>query len=192
MNPKSGHELLCAASDGDETALDELVNRHLPGLEAFVRRNAGVVLTRKESCSDLVQSACREVLVDLEDHPYRDEDHFKNWLYLAAVRKIHQRGRYWGREKRDARQDALQESQFELPGRGLATPSQEVDALERLERVEEILETLPDSQRRVFFLSRVAGLGYDAIAEELEMTEEAVRKTYSRALARFMMAWNEA
>lgn len=185
--------LVQAASRGDETALGELVERHLPGLEAFVRRNVGAVITRKESCLDLVQSACREVLVDLADNPYRGEEHFKNWLYLAAVRKIHERGRYWSREKRDARNELLDDEILQLGAAGDGgTPSAEADAFERLERVERALEALPDAQRRVFFLSRVVGLTYEGIAVEMEMTPEAVRKTYSRALARFMIAWKDA
>lgn len=182
-------ELHHAASRGDEGAIDELVARHLPGVEAFVRRNAGHAITRRESCADLVQSACRDVLVDLAEQSYRDEEHFKNWLYLAAVRKIHQRGRYWGREKRDAR---LDHSGSFVMGDAAGSPSGAVDSFERLERVEQALDALPDEQRRIFFLSRIAGLSYDEIAAEMEASTDSVRKAYSRALARFMLAWHDA
>jgi DNA-directed RNA polymerase specialized sigma24 family protein len=107
MHSNSG-SLVERARAGDRRALEDLVVLHLPALRAFVRVQAGRELRDKESCSDLVQSACREVLADLSGFEYREEAGFRRWLFRAAERKILDRARFHGREKRDAkRQEAL-------------------------------------------------------------------------------------
>ncbi len=78
------------ASRGDLDAVEELLARHLPALEGFVRKR-GVGLPRdKESAVDLVQSVCREVLEDVRDKrfEYRGEAEFRAWMYEAALLKI--------------------------------------------------------------------------------------------------------
>ena len=85
--------------------MDALLERHLPGLFAFMRLRAGEFLRRRESVSDLVQSVCREVLADPGDFSYRGEGQFRRWLYTTALRKIIDKGRYYRAEKRDPRRE---------------------------------------------------------------------------------------
>ena len=58
-------ELISHATRGDEGAMEALVARQLPSLHAWVRLNMGGHLRAREETVDVVQSACREVLVDL-------------------------------------------------------------------------------------------------------------------------------
>ena len=94
--------LVSRASSGDRGALDALVEEHLGRLVTFVRARAGERLRAREETLDLAVSACREVLADLEAGRELDEAHFRQWLYLAAERKIADKGRYYARERRDA------------------------------------------------------------------------------------------
>ncbi len=48
--------------DGDPESIEALLAEHLPGLRAYVRLRMGPDLRAKESASDLVQSACCEIL----------------------------------------------------------------------------------------------------------------------------------
>ena len=50
----STQSLVEHASGGDHPAIDELLARYLPELQAFVRLNMGPALAAKESSSDLV------------------------------------------------------------------------------------------------------------------------------------------
>ena len=80
--------LIERARAGSREALEALVVAHLPALRAFVRVQANRELRELESCSDLVQSACREVLADLSSFEYRGEATFRCWLYRCAERDI--------------------------------------------------------------------------------------------------------
>ena len=107
------------ASRGDVTAIEALLEHHLPGLRNFVRRRAPGVVAARESSSDLVQSVCREVLEHLADErlEYRGEAEFKKWLYQAALNKLQNRRRYHLAEKRDPGREVTPRAARRLVGR---------------------------------------------------------------------------
>lgn len=182
-------DLLRDASHGDPDALEALFQRHLPGVLAFVRASAGAGLLAREESLDLVQSACREVLRDRPSGGWDDEAGFRRWLYLAAERKILDRARYHGREKRGAGRAGVSLSEVELGALSqgwadLATPSANAIGREEVERLEGALERLSEADRRVILLARIVGLPHAAIAEELGTTEANARSALRRALAR--------
>jgi RNA polymerase sigma-70 factor (ECF subfamily) len=184
-------DLVRDASRGDAGAVGTLIERHLPGVLAFVRANAGGLLAREESL-DLVQSACREVLADLPRTDYRDEAGFRHWLFLAAERKILDRARYHGREKRAGGREALSLSaaeahMLERGYGGLPTPSASVIRREEIEGLERALASLSEEHRRVIVLAKIVGLAHADIARELGKSEVAVRSLLHRALARLAL-----
>lgn len=180
--------LVYEASRGSAPALDALFERHLPGLLAFVRARAGPGLLAHEESLDLVQSTCREMLRDVPSEGYRDEAGFRQWLFLAAERKILDRLRSHGREKRAGGQ-ALTYSEAEVGllshgYRGVGTPSGEAIAREEIELLEAALSRLPEEQRQVIVLARVVGLSHAQIAQATGKSEVALRSLLHRALAR--------
>ncbi|MBI3817071.1 MAG: sigma-70 family RNA polymerase sigma factor [Planctomycetes bacterium] len=187
--------LVESAVHGDPAALDVLLDRYLPGLEAFIRLRSGRLLLMKESSADLVQSVCREVLSDLKTVKYENEAHFKHWLYMAALRKIANRYEYYRAEKRDVGKEARisdrtnasresKETQLLNAYRSVCTPSAQLMVREELARVEGAFEKLPEDYREVILLSRVIGLPHAEIAKKMERNEGAVRTLLSRALAK--------
>jgi RNA polymerase sigma-70 factor (ECF subfamily) len=185
----ASRELFASAAGGDESARDELLQRHLAGLRAFVRVRIGPLLRTKESSSDIVHSVCRELLEDLSGFEYRDEAGFRHWLYRRAENKIVDRARYWMRDKRDMRRETRGESQEARLGeleelQDLFTPSRDAAAREELERVERAFAELPDDYRVVISLAKIVGLPHAEIAREMGRSEGAVRTLLSRALAR--------
>ena len=188
MDPQSRptQGLVELASRGDGIAIEALLERYLPGLEAFVRLRQGRMLRAKESSADLVQSVCREVLQHLDRYQYRGEAQFKHWLYTTALRKIADRRDYWRAERRDAEKEAstsAAESRLGLYGT-FCTPSQEVAAREEIARIEAAFDALSESDRSVVLMARMVGLSHAEIAAELGKNEGAVRTMLSRALAR--------
>src|SRR5262245_47155448 len=103
-------EMLQRARSGDSRAVDELLVQHLPALRAYLRLHLPAEVRRQESCSDLVQSVCREVLTQQPDFDYRGPEAFRGWLYQWARHKLQDRVRYWRAEKRETsrRQNASQ------------------------------------------------------------------------------------
>ena len=192
---ESSRQLLERATRGDVVAVDDLMTRHLPALHAFVRLEAGAWLQGKESCTDLVQSACREVLVDLDDYRYETEGQFRDWLFGTALRKIKDRARYWRAEKRDVGREATPSPAegaispgLDIVGlyAGLTSPSQSAMAFETVERFERAFAVIPEDYRDVIVKKVVVGLSYREIAAAERKEEAAVRKTYSRATSRLI------
>ncbi len=179
------------ASQGDGAAVESLLQRHLPGLNAFVRLRMGRELRAKESSSDLVQSACREVLQHMDRYQYRSEKNFKQWLYMTALRKVKNRVEFYRRDKRDVRRE-VDKPRSSTPDeertlsdlfQTLHTPSRELMAKEEMQRIEEAFSELSDSQREVITLSRILGMSHREIAEQMGRTEVATRSLLLRALA---------
>lgn len=178
-----------AAARGDAVAIETLLERHMPGLRAFVRLRAGDELRRRESNSDLVQSVCREVLQNMDRFRHPTATAFRRWLYTTAMRKIVNRAEYWRAEKRAAAQDALAPSAVDQRRllscyESFSSPSRHVMVKEEIERVERAFGDLTDEQRQVVTLAHVVGLSRAEIAAELGLSEGNVRVILHRALAR--------
>jgi RNA polymerase sigma-70 factor (ECF subfamily) len=182
-------DLLRRAVAGDEGALEELLDAHLPGLRGFVRLHAGAELRRHEESTDLVQSVCREILRTRGRFEHPADNGFKRWLYATALRKIQSRAAYW----RAARRDDARERSFDdgAADRGLlacygsmCTPSAEVAGREEIARIERAFDRLPDEYREVITLCRIAGLPREDVAAHMGRTPGAVSTLLYRALRR--------
>lgn len=182
--------LLAGATRGDEAAVAELLRRHLPGLRGFLRLRAGRLLLEKESCSDLAQSVCRDVLQQAERFRFDGEAGFRKWLYTTALRKIADRYEYYLAAKRDAEREAAQRADGSRAGEtlhayaGFYSPSQQAAAREELTRVEAAFARLAEEQQEVILMAKMMGLSRGEIAQELGKSEGAVRMLLSRSMAR--------
>lgn len=179
-------ELVEKAARGDEGAIEALLERHWPGLHAFVRLRAGHEILRQESSSDLAQSVCREVLERLDQYQYRGEGEFRAWLYTTAIRKILHRSQYYRAEKRDVRRHAeagAPEGDVADLYRALSSPSGKLVTAEEVARIEAAFARLPEERREVILLSRFLGLSHREIAAHLGRSEAACRTLLVRALA---------
>jgi RNA polymerase sigma-70 factor (ECF subfamily) len=179
MGTDDSRPFVLRAQAGDAAALDDLLARHLPGLRAYVRLQCGAKLRARESASDIVQSACRDVLQNLAEVPWNGEARFKAWLYAAALRKVLDRVEYWGAQKRDARHEVPLDDVYAT----VCSPSQEAIGREALERLETAFDRLKDQEREIILLARVIGLSHAEIAERLSCTENHARQKLFRALS---------
>ncbi|MBX3464234.1 MAG: sigma-70 family RNA polymerase sigma factor [Planctomycetes bacterium] len=177
-------DLVAAASRGEAPAVDELVARHLPRLFAYVRLRMGRQLRGREASADLVQSVCRELVSHFGEFEYRDEAQFLGWLFTTALRKVQEKQRYHGREARAPEREVPLADDGGLDAADWLTPSRDAAGRERLRRVAAALEALPDDQREVIGLARIAGLPHREIAARMGRSEAATRQLLGRALAR--------
>ena len=180
------------AARGDREALDRLLEIYLPELEAFVKKRAGKPLRNYESCSDIVQSICREVLQHADRFRHPSEVAFRQWMYTTALRKISNRLDFHRAEKRDlARSDGLAVGSVESAANQVldfyqrfSTPSHPMIVRDEAERIERAVARLSEEQREAITLAHVLGLSRAEIAERLNKSEGAVRVLLHRALAR--------
>ncbi|HEX5009332.1 MAG TPA: RNA polymerase sigma factor [Planctomycetota bacterium] len=189
MQPSPTKSLLRSVSRGDAAALGELVERQLPVLRAWVRLRMGPGLAARESSMDIVQSACREVIQDISSEDFPSEGHFRCRLFQAVGRKLIDKARYHGAEKRDVAHVA------DLPGgaldevvlgsyASLVTPSAIAIGRELAERLERAFAQLDDDERDIIVMAKLAGLSHAEIAAETGRREGAVRTALYRALGR--------
>jgi RNA polymerase sigma-70 factor (ECF subfamily) len=183
--------LIQSAVQGDGASVNLLLDRYLPGLRAFIRLRTGAVVRAKESTSDLAQSVCREVLEHLDRYQYQGEEGFKYWLYTTALRKIADRHKYYGAEKRDAAREVRPGEHSAGPGidqlvdcyRTVFTPSAHAMRREDIERLEAAFDQLPEDQREVISLAHIVGLSRAEIAQRMGRSDGAVRTLLWRGLA---------
>ncbi|WP_419191630.1 RNA polymerase sigma factor [Engelhardtia mirabilis] len=180
-------ELVRRAQAGDRAAVDALLFRHLPGLEAYVRLRVGRAFGGREGVSDIVQSTCRDLLERMDGFRHGGEHAFRHWLYATAARKVADRFAFHGAERRDRRREALGEDAsraLAVAFAGLASPSQAAMGAEFLTRLEQAFAELEEDEREVVLLSRVAGLSRADVARELGRSENGVRNLLHRTLVK--------
>jgi len=173
------------AQDGDREAVGLLLERHLPGLEAYVRLRIGRAFGARDGVSDVVQSACRDLIERLDGFRHGGEQAFRHWLYATAARKIADRFAFHAAERRDAaRETGPGDASVVLAEAlgSLASPSQAAVGAELYERLEAAFDSLSDDEREVVLLSRVAGLARAEVAQTMGRTENGVRNLLHRTL----------
>lgn len=186
--PEDLARLIAAARRGEAAALDSLFGRNLPPLIAFIRARAGKAIAARESAMDIAQSVFREVLQDADRIHLQGEGAFRNWLFMAAARKVLDRAKFLGRERRDvSREVPLPEPGPEADAllasyAALCTPSQHAAAREELARIEAAIQDLPEDQRDAVMMSRLMGLSYPQIAQQMGRSEASVRGLVARGL----------
>jgi RNA polymerase sigma-70 factor (ECF subfamily) len=183
----NSQELIQRAGQGDSVAMDALLERHLPGLRAFVHQKISPRLLSQESSSDVVQSVCREVLQGAQEFQYQGEAAFRGWLYQTALRKLVDHQRHFEAQKRDGQPVALSTisaAEFALIASGVHSPSSQAMLREDLEMLERAFARLSETDQLILRLIRVDGLSHAQVAQRLQCSEENSRKQLSRALAR--------
>jgi RNA polymerase sigma-70 factor (ECF subfamily) len=182
-------QIVQSASRGDPAAIEALLERHLPRLRAFVRLRVGPELRQRESASDIVQSACREVIQNLGQFRYRGDDQFRRWLFTTALRKLADKVEHHRAARRDLRRD-LAPSDWSAVAQSYAdvvTPSRQLMLREQVERLEAAFDRLSEDQREVLTLARIVGLPHAEIAIAMERSEGASRALLHRATAQLGM-----
>ncbi len=186
------------AAQGDQAAVERLLELHLPAVRAFVRAHMSRQLRAKESSSDIVQSVCRELLTHQDRFRHPSEGAFAAWLFTTTRRKIQNRVRDLDRQKRAAgREQPGGDGDLDLAVVGSAyarfsSPSASVMRREEVERLEEALEQLTPEHREVLTLAHLAGLSRAEIAAQTGSTEAAVRAMLYRAMAKLSVLLEDA
>ncbi|MCA8959129.1 MAG: sigma-70 family RNA polymerase sigma factor [Planctomycetes bacterium] len=175
----------------DDDSIDALLETQLPRLANFVRAQLGAKLRARESVSDIVQSAAREVLEDLRALPTPSRDELRAWLYRAAERKLIDRARYWNAERRDPNRETNPEGGettevFEDRRRPADDdrPSAPLRTAEELEQLSRALDSLTAEHREIILLARILELPHATVAQLMNRSEGATRMLLVRALTK--------
>lgn len=165
-------------------AKERLLSRHLGGLRAFVRAKSSKVIRDKESCSDLAQTVCREVLGGIDNYEWRGEGSFRHWLFTVAINKIRNRADLYAAERRSPKRPARSVDDLRDAYASDCGPSQHAIAGEAIANFETALDQLSPDHREVILMSRMIGMTHPEIAAKLGIEQVTVRTRLARALSK--------
>ena len=190
MNEESFDDrLVDAACAGDEDALEQLLVRHIPTVEAMVRLRAGKLVRAKESTRDIAQSVCREALRNIERFHRGGEQGFRHWLLATVMRKISNKHEFWMAARRDAAREAAAwtgdgEARFLEAYQSVTSPSRRLMAREEIDRIESAFDQLSPEDRDLIIRARFLEMSREEIAAEDGVNAAAIRVRLHRALAK--------
>jgi RNA polymerase sigma-70 factor (ECF subfamily) len=178
MTGRSDVELMLALKAGDEDAFTELVDRHRDAVVNLTYRYLG----NKSDAEDLAQDVFLKVY--RARGSYEPAAKFTTWLYRVAanacLNEVRDRRRRptFGAAAFDAGESAPMPAADRA---GSSSPLEEAERSEMREHVREALAGLPERQRMALVLNKFQGLGYEELADSLEMTVPAVKSLLVRA-----------
>jgi RNA polymerase sigma-70 factor (ECF subfamily) len=167
---------------GDEAAFAELVRRYQPRLLRLAESTVGSRAVAEEACQDTWLAVVKGI------ERFEGRSSFKTWLFRILLNRARSTV---GREHRagQAAGDAVE--RFDAGGAWADPPtpwSDRVDehlvAHDLAQRVQELLPSLPEQQRRVVILRDIEGLGPADVASMLGVTDGNQRVLLHRGRAR--------
>jgi RNA polymerase sigma factor (sigma-70 family) len=172
-------ELVAATRDGDDAAFEELYARYRPRIAAYVR---GMVRDEGRA-EDLTQEAFLSALRRLSETD--SEIAFKPWLYRIARNEAidhHRRSTRAEEISMDAERGLRSSDHVRLVD--AVAPDRALVAKERLDHLCGAFDELSDVQSRVIVMRELEGRSYREIAEELDISRQAVEGALFRARRR--------
>jgi len=187
-SPALTKDLLARLHGGDEQALRELLERHLPWIQRRVSERLRGALRKKAETQDLVHDAVVDLLRYGPRFTVSSEEHFRSLLARICENAIcNEHRRFAAARRRAAGERPLPtESILDLDPRRDApgTPSVIADKREREAWMRLGLELLRPEDREVILLRQRDSLPFEEIGTRLGIAAGAARMRFERALAR--------
>jgi RNA polymerase sigma-70 factor, ECF subfamily len=190
--PTDTQGLLERAQDGDQSAFDELFQRHRRRLQKAIAMRIDRRLSARVDASDVIQETHLEAFRRMPNYLAHGEMPFYLWLHWIAREKVlalHRR--HLGAEKRAVTYEAPL-----LPADSSATfvsgiiagrepsPSQALAKTELAERLRQALGQLDEDERDLILWRHFEQLSARDMAQLLQISEAAAGKRYIRAVER--------
>jgi RNA polymerase sigma-70 factor (ECF subfamily) len=171
-------ELMLRLKNGDDLALNKLMQRWQSPLVAFILRYTG----NEQDALDLAQETF--VRVYESRHRFQPQAKFSTWLFTIGTNLARNLAR-WRERHPDVALDVAPDIDRPTLGETLAAPGDTpADSAERNDlagAVREHIHNLPHDLKTVILLYEYQGLSYDAIATTLGCTPKAVEMRLARA-----------
>ena len=190
VDDKTRH-LVALAQDGGESAMNQLCRIYGARVLWIIRLRMGAELRSKLESMDLVQDVLMSALKDLGNFTYKTEGDFMRWLSRIAENRLRNHLQRLHANKRDIRKEVrfngyrpTVEDSFvaALDAVDTTTPSAIMSKREDLDRLAKAIDALKPEYRKVIVQTKIEGLSYKEIGQQLGKSSEAVRKLVSRAL----------
>jgi len=193
-DPSRTGELLAQARGGDSGAVEDLLERHRPGLRRMVDARIDRRLERRVDASDIVQDVLLEASQRLEDYLRDPRLPFSLWLRQLAQDRVidmHRRHRLAGRRSLD-REQPIQSGDDDNSSRELAiqlrdpelTPAAHALREELRDQFLKALGLMDETDREILMMRHFEQLSNSEAADLLGLSEPAAGMRHLRALRR--------
>lgn len=181
-------DLLSSAKKGDQGAYEAFMARYFDKVLRIVRIRLGQRLRGRQDSMDIAQDAMIRVIQGIQGFEPRSEGALVQWISKLVENQIRDAADFHGAQKRRISQEVpLQsdESRHNMLSRivdlSQKTPSQILSLKEEIQKLEGALEQLGE-RKEVVLMRNYAGLTFKEIGDELEISEDAARMQYIRAM----------
>lgn len=188
--PDENHtvELLGRIQEGDRNAWTDLYRIYHDELLFVVRMNLGNRLRTALESEDVLQSVALEAFKALPGFQHRGKGSLRYFLHRLVLNKIRDRADTFKAKKRAGSVPLTDSLLGALPHNEGEPEYMDGD---RFERLENCLNRMPEEMRQVLLLRKVEDHPSREVARLMGRSDAAVRKLYSRALARLTLLMNE-
>lgn len=187
-------ELLAAARDGNEMAVDALLQRHRDSIRRLVQMRLDRKVRRRVDVSDVVQDVMIEASGRMDKYLADPQMAFHLWLRQIAWDRIidtYRRHRGSARRSVDREQplgfagdeDSSAQLAIQLQDQG-ATPAAIATRREIAQRVEAAIDRLDEHDREIIIMRHYEHLSNQEAAEALGLHPPAASMRYLRAVRR--------
>jgi RNA polymerase sigma-70 factor (ECF subfamily) len=177
---------LLAAREGSRDALGRTLETCRRYLLTIAKDELSADLRAKGGASDLVQDTFLDAQSAFPQFRGSSEGELRAWLRRLLRHRAAKFGRRYRTtlKRRLCREASLPQPAPAAPDQRLVTPSVQLMAHERAERLRRALERLPEDYRRVVTLRYVDQESFDEIGRRMGRTPNAARLLWLRAIER--------
>ena len=195
-------ELLDQAKQGDDSALNQLMERHRNALRQMVRMRLDQKIQRRVDVSDIVQDVLVEANRRMADYLDNPAMSFRLWLRQIARDRIidaYRRHRASAKRSVDREQPMFAPGGYDKSSIQLAaqigdpnlTPAAATLQSEMTRRVEQAITQLDENDCEIIVMRHYEHLNNQEIAQALNLTEPAASMRYLRAIRRLRAILDE-
>jgi RNA polymerase sigma-70 factor (ECF subfamily) len=187
-------DLLAAARDGDDRAINQLLDTHRDAVRRMIDLRMDQVIKRRVDASDVVQEVMIEASRRLKDYLENPVMPFHLWLRQMAKDRLidaYRRHRGAARRSMDREQPLVtaagDESSMDLMGQlrdAQLTPAAAATWQELQSRFREACEQLESLDQEVIFLRHFEHLSNGEAATVMQLSPQAASMRYLRAMRR--------
>lgn len=180
--------LLERAKRGEPSAVNQLYQLSQKYLLLIANQNLDPKMLQKFGASDMVQQSMLVANQKMDAFQGETRGEFLAWMRQILLNECrHSTRGFQQTEKRDInREQGLtsphSESRQPQVADQFLTPSSEAANKEQMQLVAEVLDTLPELDRRVIKMRNWEELSFEEIGEAIDKSADAARKIWSRAI----------